>query len=110
VGSGNQQKTDSQKTVGYGGFHRNKVIGARENLGKDKRIRCVIFGCTDASAGAAGSVINLVQMPTLNHSCDVASGVLQGECAAILQKFFRGLRDEQTDRVKGFASRGGRED
>src|SRR5256886_12563760 len=41
------------------------------------RIRRVIFGCTDPVAGAAGSVINLLQMPALNHRCDIASGVLQ---------------------------------
>ena len=60
------------------------------------RIRRVIFGCTDPSAGAAGSVMNLLQMPALNHRCDIASGVLQAECAAILQNFFRKRRDEQT--------------
>src|SRR5206468_12064923 len=53
------------------------------------RIRRVIFGCTDSSAGAAGSVMNLLQMPTLNHQCDTASGVLQNECSLILQDFFR---------------------
>jgi tRNA(adenine34) deaminase len=61
------------------------------------RIRRVIFGCTDPSAGAAGSVMNLVQMPTLNHQCEIASGVLQDECAAILQNFFRKRRDRQTE-------------
>jgi len=60
------------------------------------RIRRVIFGCTDRSAGAAGSVINLLQLPTLNHQCDIASGVLQNECGAILQNFFRKHRDQQT--------------
>jgi tRNA(adenine34) deaminase len=74
------------------------------------RIRRVIFGCTDPVAGAAGSVMNLLQMPALNHRCEIASGVLQDECATILQDFFRNRRDEQTDRVKGFASRGGPED
>jgi tRNA(adenine34) deaminase len=59
------------------------------------RIRRVIFGCTDPSAGAAGSVINLLQMPGFNHRCDIASGVLQNECAAILRDFFRKRRDEQ---------------
>jgi tRNA(adenine34) deaminase len=59
------------------------------------RIRRVIFGCADPSAGAAGSVINLLQMPGFNHRCDIASGVLQNECAAILQDFFRKRRDEQ---------------
>jgi len=57
------------------------------------RIKRVIFGCADPAAGAAGSVINLLQMPTLNHRCDIASGVLAGECAAILRGFFRERRD-----------------
>ncbi len=59
------------------------------------RIRRVIFGCTDPAAGAAGSVMNLLQMPVLNHRCDIASGVLQEECAAILQDFFRKRRNER---------------
>ena len=59
------------------------------------RIRRVIFGCADSAAGAAGSVINLLQMPGFNHRCDISSGVLQNECAAILQTFFRRRRDEQ---------------
>ena len=59
------------------------------------RIRRVIFGCTDPIAGAAGSVMNLLQMPALNHRCDIASGVLQEECATILQDFFRKRRNER---------------
>ena len=59
------------------------------------RIRRVIFGCTDPVAGAAGSVMNLLQMPALNHRCDIASGVLQDECATILQDFFRKRRNER---------------
>src|ERR1700758_1771749 len=57
------------------------------------RVRRVIFGCTDPAAGAAGSVMNLLQMPSFNHRCEIASGVLQDECAAILQNFFRKRRD-----------------
>ena len=56
------------------------------------RVRRVIFGCADPVAGAAGSVINLLQMSTLNHRCDIASGVLENECAAILRDFFRERR------------------
>jgi tRNA(adenine34) deaminase len=63
------------------------------------RIRRVIFGCPDPSAGAAGSVMNLLQMPTLNHRCDITSGVLQDECAAILQNFFRKRRGEQEPKI-----------
>ena len=57
------------------------------------RVRRVIFGCADPAAGAAGSVINVLQMPTLNHRCDIAAGVLENECAAILKDFFRQRRD-----------------
>jgi tRNA(adenine34) deaminase len=64
------------------------------------RVRRVIFGCTDPVAGAAGSVINLLQMPGFNHRCDIAPGVLQDECAAILQDFFRQRRNQQIDTPK----------
>src|SRR5438270_13467964 len=59
------------------------------------RIRRVIFGCTDPSAGAAGSVMNLLQMPRFNHHCDISSGVLQEQCTAILQNFFRKRRSNE---------------
>lgn len=61
------------------------------------RLRRVVFGCADDRAGAAGSVINLLQMPTLNHHCDIGSGVLAEECAGILQSFFRARRASETD-------------
>jgi tRNA(adenine34) deaminase len=61
------------------------------------RIRRVIFGCLDPSAGAAGSIMNLLQMPTLNHRCAITSGVLQKECAAMLQEFFRKRREEAVE-------------
>jgi tRNA(adenine34) deaminase len=56
------------------------------------RIRRVVFGCADERGGAAGSIVNLLQMPTLNHHCDITSGVLTNECAAILQDFFKRKR------------------
>ena len=58
------------------------------------RIRRVIFGCTDPSAGAAGSMMNLLQIPAFNHQCEIKSGVLQNECAGILQDFFRKRREQ----------------
>ena len=58
------------------------------------RIRRVVFGCADPVAGAAGSVVNLLQMPGFNHRCDVTFGLLQDECTAILQNFFRRRREE----------------
>ncbi len=56
------------------------------------RMRRLIFGCSDERAGAAGSVINLLQMSLLNHRAEITSGVLQTECAAILQSFFQKQR------------------
>ncbi|HEX8280803.1 MAG TPA: tRNA adenosine(34) deaminase TadA [Chthoniobacterales bacterium] len=56
------------------------------------RMRRVIFGCPDDRGGAAGGVINLLQMPTLNHRCEITTGVLHKECAALLQSFFRARR------------------
>jgi len=58
------------------------------------RIRRVVFGCPDLRAGAAGTVMNLLQNNALNHRCDVTRGVLQNECASILQDFFRKKRSE----------------
>jgi tRNA(adenine34) deaminase len=56
------------------------------------RIRRVIFGCPDVRAGAAGTVINLLQHKSLNHQAQITRGILENECAAILQDFFRKKR------------------
>jgi tRNA(adenine34) deaminase len=58
------------------------------------RIRRVIFGCADSRAGAAGTVMNLLQHNALNHRSQITSGVLQTECASIIQDFFRKKRVE----------------
>jgi len=57
------------------------------------RIRRVVFGCPDPKAGAAGSTMNLLQTQVLNHRCEITPGVLQNECAAILQSFFQKKRN-----------------
>jgi tRNA(adenine34) deaminase len=57
------------------------------------RIRRVIFGCPDVRAGAGGTVMNLLQHNALNHRSQVTSGVLQNECATLLQDFFRTKRN-----------------
>ncbi len=56
------------------------------------RMRRVIFGCPDDRGGGAGGLLNLLQMPQLNHRCEITSGVLQQESAALLQSFFRSRR------------------
>ena len=52
------------------------------------RFARVVFGASDAKGGAAGSALNLLQFPGLNHRCDITAGVLGEECAALLKNFF----------------------
>jgi len=52
------------------------------------RIARVIFGTADPKGGAAGSALNLLQFPTLNHRCDITGGVREAECRALLKNFF----------------------
>lgn len=52
------------------------------------RLRRVIYGCGDAKGGAAGGMINLLQMPQLNHRSEITPGILPDECAALLKDFF----------------------
>ena len=59
------------------------------------RVRRVVFGCADPRGGAAGSMHNLLQMPSLNHRCDITGGLLGEECATLLQTFFRGRRVQE---------------
>jgi tRNA(adenine34) deaminase len=56
------------------------------------RVRRVIFGCASPKDGAAGSLMNLLQHPQLNHRCEITMGVCQEECAGLLQAFFRQKR------------------
>ncbi|MCX6976080.1 MAG: tRNA adenosine(34) deaminase TadA [Verrucomicrobia bacterium] len=56
------------------------------------RMRRVIFGCPSEKDGAAGSLLNLLQHPRLNHRCQITKGVREDECAGMLQSFFRERR------------------
>jgi tRNA(adenine34) deaminase len=56
------------------------------------RIPRVVYGCPDPKAGAAGSVLDVLAEPRLNHRPDVHGGVLEAECADLLRSFFRARR------------------
>ena len=56
------------------------------------RLPRVVFGATDPKAGAAGSVLDVLAEPRLNHRPSVTHGVLQPECAALLKDFFASRR------------------
>ncbi len=56
------------------------------------RIPRVVFGTADPKAGAAGSIMNVLDDPALNHRPDVDSGIRREECASLLREFFAARR------------------
>ena len=59
------------------------------------RLARVVYGAHDPKAGAAGSALNLLQFPTLNHRCAITGGVREAECRALLQSFFAAQRKKE---------------
>jgi tRNA(adenine34) deaminase len=56
------------------------------------RIPCVVYGASDAKAGACHSLFQITADLRLNHQSAVLGGVMQEDCKAILQHFFREQR------------------
>lgn len=56
------------------------------------RVPRLVFAAPELKTGAAGSVMDIVRHPALNHTVEVVRGVLADEAAAQLQAFFQGLR------------------
>ena len=56
------------------------------------RVPRVVYGTVDPKAGAAGSVLDILAEPRLNHRPQVAGGLLATECADLLVAFFRSRR------------------
>lgn len=52
------------------------------------RFKRVVFGLPDPKGGAAGGAINILQMPTLNHQCDITGGVLEEASRTLIRGFF----------------------
>jgi len=56
------------------------------------RLGGVVYGARDPKAGAAGSVMDILRHPQLNHQCVVEGPVMPKECGAILRRFFHKRR------------------
>jgi len=56
------------------------------------RVPRVVFGASDPKAGAAGSVLDVLAEPRLNHRPQVESGLLAEDCADLLRSFFASRR------------------
>jgi tRNA(adenine34) deaminase len=56
------------------------------------RVQRLLLGAWDPRFGAAGSLRDVVRDRRLNHAVEVVGGVLEQECAALLDEFFAGRR------------------
>lgn len=61
------------------------------------RVSRLVYGARDPKAGAVDSLVDLVRDPRFNHRVEVISGVLEEECRAVIQRFFRGLREKKDE-------------
>jgi tRNA(adenine34) deaminase len=56
------------------------------------RIARLVYGAADPKAGAAGSVLEVINHPKLNHQLEIVAGVMAEECGELLRAFFRERR------------------
>lgn len=59
------------------------------------RIDKVVIGSMNPKAGCAGSVLNLLEIPSFNHQVEIQKGVLEEECSHMLSSFFKELRERK---------------
>ncbi len=59
------------------------------------RVDRVVYGSTDAKAGACESLFNIPGHPALNHRPEMRAGCLQEECAGIMKRFFKERREKR---------------
>jgi tRNA(adenine34) deaminase len=52
------------------------------------RVERVVFGAWEPKTGAVGSLWDVVRDRRLNHRPEVRGGVLESECAALMDEFF----------------------
>lgn len=70
------------------------------------RIGHLVYGASDAKTGAAGSLMDVLGHPGMNHRVQVSGGILAPECSALLSEFFRQRRaqkkaQKEMDRNRG---------
>ncbi|WJV52831.1 tRNA adenosine(34) deaminase TadA [Pectobacteriaceae bacterium CE90] len=62
------------------------------------RIGRLVYGAADEKTGAAGSLVDILHHPGMNHQIQITRGVLAEECAAMLSAFFRMRREQNKAR------------
>jgi tRNA(adenine34) deaminase len=56
------------------------------------RLKRLVYGADDPKAGAAGTILNVVDHPALNHHPQVRAGVMAVDASRLLREFFEGRR------------------
>ncbi|MBB1201919.1 tRNA adenosine(34) deaminase TadA [Enterobacteriaceae bacterium 89] len=59
------------------------------------RIGQLVFGARDAKTGAAGSLIDVLHHPGMNHRVEITEGILAEQCSGLLSDFFRFRREQK---------------
>src|SRR5262249_33676155 len=70
------------------------------------RLARLVYGASDPKAGAAGSVLTVLNHPQLNHRMEVTAGVLADQCSEVLTSFFQSRRN--LSRFAGVSEAGAR--
>ncbi|MCS2149591.1 tRNA adenosine(34) deaminase TadA [Scandinavium manionii] len=65
------------------------------------RIGQLVFGARDAKTGAAGSLIDVLHHPGMNHRVEITEGVLADDCSSMLSDFFRHRREQKKNLKRG---------
>ncbi|MBK5144895.1 tRNA adenosine(34) deaminase TadA [Budviciaceae bacterium BWR-B9] len=58
------------------------------------RIQRLVYGASDLKTGAAGSLMDILGHPGMNHHVEVTAGILAEECSARLSDFFKRRREQ----------------
>src|SRR5438132_9713962 len=58
------------------------------------RVKRLVYGARDEKAGAVETHFHICDAATLNHRIEVVTGLLENECRALMQEFFRARRQK----------------
>lgn len=59
------------------------------------RMRHIFFGAPEPKFGGCGSILDIPSDQRLNHQCRITGGILQEDCAELMQRFFKRLRESK---------------
>jgi tRNA(adenine34) deaminase len=65
------------------------------------RVKRLVYGARDERAGAVESHFQICDTNFLNHRIEITAGVLEEECRAMMQEFFRARRENQRMKAEG---------